>query len=45
METEVKQVHKINTSGQLGGAKNNLAIGTRPDPFFTGTYSECDDAL
>ena len=33
----------INTSGQLGGVKNDLYNGTTPDPLFsTGAYTESD---
>ena len=37
------KVKEFNTSGQLGGVKNDLCIGMRPDPLFSiGTYTASD---
>ena len=34
------KVKELNTSGQLGGVKNDLCTGARPDPLFsTGAYN------
>ena len=32
--TYTKRAKEINTSGQLGGVKNDLCNGTTPDPIF-----------
>ena len=38
-----KKAKEINTSGRLGGVKNDSSNGTRPDPLFsTGAYTASD---
>ena len=37
------KIREINTSGRLGGVKNDSSNGTRPDPLFsTGAYTASD---
>ena len=41
--TYTKRAKEINTSGRLGGVKNDSSNGTRPDPLFsTGAYTASD---
>ena len=41
--TYTKRAKEINTSGQLGGVKNDFSNGTKPDSLFsTGAYTASD---